>query len=100
MPKRRPNLDFDIHVDPSCLSDSMEDETKSPQPVEAEAGQTAPEAAPTDTTADDASIISDKADEATSADTAVPPEETNELMEEKPGHDTEGDEASTIFAEH
>ncbi|KAK8039301.1 pathway-specific nitrogen regulator [Apiospora rasikravindrae] len=78
----------------------MEDETKSPQPTEAEAAQIAPEAVPpTETTADetdniphddaDASIIPD---EATPADDTAPPEETSDLMEDKPGHDTEGNE--------
>ncbi|KAK7948148.1 Pathway-specific nitrogen regulator [Apiospora aurea] len=112
MPKPRPDLDFDIYVDPSCQSDcdSMEDETKSPQPAEAEAAQIAPEEVPpTETNADetdniphddaDASIIPDEADEATSTDdTTAPPEETNEPMEDdKPGHDTEGDDTSTIL---
>ncbi|KAK7980521.1 hypothetical protein PG989_012978 [Apiospora arundinis] len=92
MPKRTPNLDFDIHVDPSCLSDSMDDDTKSPQPAEAEQ-TTAPEAAPPTDINAEASIIPDEVDEATSADTTAPPEETTELMEEdKPGHDTEGHE--------
>ncbi|ETS79262.1 hypothetical protein PFICI_09115 [Pestalotiopsis fici W106-1] len=29
MPRRRRNYDFDIHVDPSCLSEAMEEETRS-----------------------------------------------------------------------
>ncbi|KAK8006318.1 pathway-specific nitrogen regulator [Apiospora marii] len=113
MPKRRPDLDFDIYVDPSCLSDSMEDETKSPQPAEVEVEQTAPEAAvppPTETAAEatdsvphddaEASTVPDQGDEAT------PLAETTELMEGKPGHETEGheeeaagdgDEVSTIL---
>ena len=112
MPKRRPDLDFDIYVDPSCLSDSMEDETKSSQPAEVEVEQTAPETAapPTATTAEatdsvphddaEASMVPDQGDEAT------PLAETTELMEDKPGHDTEGheeeaagdgDEVSTIL---
>ncbi|KAK7977460.1 pathway-specific nitrogen regulator [Apiospora saccharicola] len=112
MPKRRPNLDFDIYVDPSCLSDSMEDETKSPQPAEVEVEQPAPEAAapPTDIAAEEtdsvphddaeANLIPDQGDDAT------PLAETTELMEVKPGHDTEGheeeaagdgDEVSTIL---
>ncbi|KAK8130310.1 hypothetical protein PG999_002690 [Apiospora kogelbergensis] len=90
----------------------MDDDTKSPQPTQAEATP------PTDINADDtgsgipppdaeAGIIPDKGDETTSADATAPSEETSALMEDdKPGHETEGheeaaagesDEASTIL---
>ncbi|KAI1340049.1 hypothetical protein F5Y15DRAFT_62548 [Xylariaceae sp. FL0016] len=83
MPRSKPNYDFDIHVDPSCISDPMDEETQ-PQTTETHQSEEVP-----DVKVDNSTVEPEAAEEAVNTET-----------EENPGkEDTPTSEESHIEEE-